>query len=173
MLREMPRRREKIRFERLKQSLIEEIAGNLERRITRKAKETAQTSLLAQQERHKAEVEFIKLTTTLSTGAILLIVTFLEKLFQKPMWKPLVVISLLLFLLSVLLCIGYFTLLIPNFGKKGEEIGDTQTAIMSGVMLWALLLLLAGLTLMAIFAAANLLAGETAKSIFKISDILR
>ena len=46
--------------------------------------------------------DYIKHLNTLSTGSILLLVTFLEKIFTNPHYKWLVIVSLICFLLSVI-----------------------------------------------------------------------
>jgi hypothetical protein len=48
------------------------------------------------------QLDYLKHLTTLSTGSILIIVTFLEKLFKQPQWKFLVPVSLSCFLFTVL-----------------------------------------------------------------------
>lgn len=47
------------------------------------------------------EQGFLKHLTTLSTGSIVIIATFLEKLFANPEWRILVSISIASFLLSI------------------------------------------------------------------------
>ena len=51
-------------------------------------------------EQTKALIEYFKHLTTLSTGSIVLITTFLEKLFANPSWRLAVVISIAGFMLS-------------------------------------------------------------------------
>ena len=50
---------------------------------------------------YEQEQDFLKHLVTLSTGCILIMVTFLEKLFQQPTWKFLVAVSLVGFALSI------------------------------------------------------------------------
>ena len=50
----------------------------------------------------KALLEYLKHLTTLSTGSIVLTTTFLEKLFQNPLWKTAVVVSLIGFMTSII-----------------------------------------------------------------------
>ncbi len=40
------------------------------------------------------QVDYLKLLTTLSTGAILIIVAFLDKVFKSPQWVVLIAVSL-------------------------------------------------------------------------------
>ncbi len=51
---------------------------------------------------YEQEQAFLKHLTTLSTGSIIIIITFLEKTFSNPEWKILVAISIGLFLISIL-----------------------------------------------------------------------
>ncbi len=53
---------------------------------------------------YKIEFEYLKHLTTISTGSILLIVAFLEKIFKNPESKFLIAISLCCFLGSISLC---------------------------------------------------------------------
>jgi hypothetical protein len=50
-------------------------------------------SIMQQIERYKSIAEYLRHITALSTGSIVLISTFLEKLFPQPQWKCLEVIS--------------------------------------------------------------------------------
>lgn len=48
----------------------------------------------ADQEGEKLYFDSMKHLTTLNTGSVLLLVTFLEKLFSSPRWRVLVAVSL-------------------------------------------------------------------------------
>jgi hypothetical protein len=51
---------------------------------------------------YSQEQDFMKHLATLSTGSIVLLATFLEKLFNNPLWKPLVALALAGFTISIL-----------------------------------------------------------------------
>ena len=51
---------------------------------------------------YSQEQDFMKHLATLSTGSIVLLATFLEKLFSNPLWKPMVVLALAGFTVSIL-----------------------------------------------------------------------
>jgi O-antigen/teichoic acid export membrane protein len=53
------------------------------------------------EEGEKLFFESMKHLTTLSTGSILLLVTFLEKLFSNPRWKALIAVTLVSFVVSI------------------------------------------------------------------------
>ena len=53
---------------------------------------------------YEQEQGFLRHITTLSTGSVILITSFLEKLFQNPEWKILIGVSIISFLLSVIGC---------------------------------------------------------------------
>lgn len=57
----------------------------------------------AHEESWKLQYDIYKHLTTLSTGSILLLITFLEKLFAKPTWKWLVFVALCSLFVSILL----------------------------------------------------------------------
>jgi len=54
---------------------------------------------------YEQEQSFLKHLTSLSTGSIIIIVAFLEKIFNNPEWKYLVGISIVLFLVSIIGCV--------------------------------------------------------------------
>lgn len=56
----------------------------------------------AREEGWKLKYDFYKHLTTLGTGSILLLVTFLEKIFARPVWKGLVATAFCLLLTSTL-----------------------------------------------------------------------
>lgn len=60
----------------------------------------------------KAQIEYYKHLTALSTGSILLIATFLEKLFATPHFKWLVIISLFGFLVCLVFSIIAYTVIV-------------------------------------------------------------
>src|SRR5438093_516821 len=87
-------------------------------------------------------VEFIKLATnymkhltTLSTGSILIMATFLEKLFIRPTWKGLIVISFAAFTVSIVgAMVGNF-LLIASESKEGPKEGAQEAmAVWAGAL---------------------------------------
>jgi len=59
-------------------------------------------------------VDYLKHLTTLSTGSILLVVTFQEKLASRPHWKLAVVATILALLISVLGSVAAFTVMALN-----------------------------------------------------------
>ena len=60
-------------------------------------------------ETSKLWADYLKHISTLSTGSIVIIATFLEKIFSNSEWKWLVVVSLIGFLCSVLFSLVSFT----------------------------------------------------------------
>lgn len=66
-------------------------------------------------------VDYLKHLTTLSTGSILLVVTFLEKLSSRPHWKWAVITTVAALLLSVLGSVVALTVMAVNV-----DIWDTE-----------------------------------------------
>lgn len=56
----------------------------------------------AQQEGNKLLYDALKHLTSLNTGSIVILATFLEKLFRNAHWKPLVVVAFVSFILSII-----------------------------------------------------------------------
>jgi hypothetical protein len=71
----------------------------------------------------KIWADYLKHLTTLSTGSIILLATFLEKLFTQPEWKYAVVVALLGFLGCVLGSVLSFTSIAIGsiFWEDGED----------------------------------------------------
>jgi len=59
-------------------------------------------STISEKDVRSFQTDYLKHLTTLSTGAILIIVAFLEKIFETPEWIALIAISLCGFFLCVL-----------------------------------------------------------------------
>jgi hypothetical protein len=111
-----------------------------------------------QLERAKQMIDYVKQITTLSTGSILLLATFLEKLFLKPSWKPLIVISFAGFVVSVIAAVFLHTVFVDD--EKLYVTGDLESrswekaAAISLIFMWSGFLV--GILSLAIFAVRNL-----------------
>ena len=105
-------------------------------------------------------VDYLKHLTTLSTGSILLVVTFLEKLSSRPHWKWAVITTVAALLLSVLGSVVAFTVLALNVDiwdtedDAGGQHGD-RIARVGLYASWAGFVL--GMLSLAVFAIRNLL----------------
>jgi hypothetical protein len=93
----------------------------------------------------------------LSTGSILLIVAFLEKVFSKPLWKPLVAISVICFALSIVACVLTQTIYMANYHLLAEERTRSQKIFLNGGIILCWVGFLSGIILLTIFAVRNLL----------------
>ena len=106
----------------------------------------------------KQQIEYIKQITTLSTGSILLLAAFLEKLFSKPLWKAAVVVSFVGFLVSVISAIIAHTLYVEDAQFFLNE--DPPNTLGGRTFLRALLLMwvgfLIGIVALGTFAVRNL-----------------
>ena len=106
---------------------------------------------------YKIEFEYLKHLTTISTGSILLIVAFLEKLFKHPESKYLIAISLCCFLGSISFC-AFSQLTIIE--KASEKINSTLIKTVQhwtiGLMLIALCMYVIGIICLVIFGIINL-----------------
>lgn len=108
----------------------------------------------ANEESWKLRYDTYKHLTTLSTGSILLLVTFLEKLFVRPTWKGLVIISFCLLVITVLASLVVMNVTVGfireiEIEKKDEKQGGVFVAI-------ALISFLLGIISLIIFAVKNL-----------------
>lgn len=117
------------------------------------------TSEILNVEHVKQQIDYVKHMTTLSTGSILLLATFLEKLFSKPLWKPFVVAAFCGFLISVISAVLAHTLLVGDrtFFEHPDPLDGPQvfTLLVAICVMW--LGFLVGVTALAAFAIRNLL----------------
>lgn len=108
----------------------------------------------ANEESWKLRYDTYKHLTTLSTGSILLLVTFLEKLFTKPIWKELVIASFCLFLITILASLFVMNVAASFVREMKIEKQDEKTGhIVVGLALTSFLL---GIITLIIFAVKNL-----------------
>jgi hypothetical protein len=107
-------------------------------------------------ERTKHQIDYVKHMTTLSTGSILLLATFLEKLFSKPNWKILIPISFSGFIVSTIASIIAHTVLVlsDEFGGEGTK-GEKTLVALSLVLMWVSFLV--GVICLGIFSIRNFL----------------
>src|SRR5262245_37097190 len=76
---------------------------------------------MAQAEERKIIAEYIKHLSTLATGSLVLLITFLEKLTERPQWKIAVIIALIAFLLSILGGVLVYTM--PIVASQDLQVG--------------------------------------------------
>jgi hypothetical protein len=113
------------------------------------------------QEYITAFFDYLKHMTTLSTGSIVLIAAFLEKVFTKPLWKGFVVTSLIGFMLSVLSSVVVYTnLLLFEFPRPNRKSGMPNwagnLAGIGAIATWAGFLI--GILSLAVFAIRNFIS---------------
>ena len=109
-------------------------------------------------EHFKTFVDYLKHLTTLSTGSIVLMAAFLEKLFVKPLWKFAVVISLIGFMLSVLSSTIAHTIQIYFHAPGVNYNGINWATILGGIaVIITWIGFLVGILSLAIFAIRNLI----------------
>jgi hypothetical protein len=109
-------------------------------------------------EKFKLVSDYLKHLTTLSTGSIILLAAFLEKIFTQPSWKKLVVVALGGFMLSVVSSVAAYTYLIYTFPESESEYpSKSLESIWVISILGAWMGFLAGVVSMTAFAIKNLL----------------
>lgn len=74
----------------------------------------------ANEESLKLGYDLFKHITTLSTGTLLILITFLERLFQNPTWKFLVSISFTSLVFVIVLSLVLMFLIAGGIGEFGE-----------------------------------------------------
>jgi hypothetical protein len=115
------------------------------------------TPWVAKTKQTEAYVEYLKHLTTLSTGSIVLIAAFLEKLFSKPVWKLTVAVSLIGFMVSVVSSVISYTIFIEFHIEADEPSPRWSDVIVLAAMLLTWVGFLVGILSLAIFALKNLM----------------
>lgn len=125
-------------------------------------KSTYSVRQTANQEGWKLQYDIYKHLTTLSTGSIILVVTFLEKLFKNPVGKGLVITALC----SLFLCIfGSFFVMNILASQIREMEADERYEKRHGLIIGsALILFLLGIVSLILFAVINLFLGNLKSS---------
>jgi hypothetical protein len=105
--------------------------------------------------------EYLRHLTALSTGAIILQIALLEKVFQPPRWRALFIVSLLLFALSVVAAVACYTFILTSHPppRGNPWMSDDSLDVLIGLLMivvWAGFLL--GLLTLSLFAIRNILS---------------
>lgn len=108
----------------------------------------------------KLVYDFFKHITTLDTGAILLLVGLLEKLFKEPKWRPLVGLAIILFLTSLVSCLATMYLM-AFFISQGGKPGGFPEAIAIVPFLLAIVGFVGGLCCLGAFTMKNFYRKES------------
>lgn len=115
------------------------------------------TSSWSEIEVYKIEFDYLKHLTTVSTGAILLIVAFLEKIFLQPTYKPAVSVSLVCFLVTIILCaIAQASIIEKASEKKDLSWRNKVQNLTVSLFLLALCSFVVGMVSLVIFGLKNL-----------------
>jgi hypothetical protein len=105
-------------------------------------------------ETQKVVLDYVKHITTLDTAAIVLLTTLLEKIFLHPEWKPLVVIAMMGFLMS-LLFLTLTALGLVRSIRTPENISQALIQYTGSTFIIGLAGFIAGVTSVAAFAIKN------------------
>lgn len=108
----------------------------------------------ADKEGEKLFFESMKHLTTLSTGSILLLVTFIEKLFSNPSWKALIAVSLISFVVSIM-CSVSSMLQSANHVKHSGRFPRLEAGVKTTIYYSALFTFVVGLAGLVAFALKN------------------
>jgi Na+/H+ antiporter NhaC len=108
----------------------------------------------AEQESAKLGYDMFKHITTLSTGTIVVLATFLEKIFKNPSWQPLVIVTFVSLIFSLLCALGAMLYMVKHVRKTidGDEGYQAATVIL---ICFASFLL--GISSLTIFSVRNFL----------------
>jgi len=106
---------------------------------------------------YKLEFEYLKHLTTISTGSILILVAFLDKIFTQPKFKAAIVVSLISFLLSIILCAISQATIIEKASEKDNLTWRNKIQNLTvGLFLFALFSYVIGVISLVVFGIKNL-----------------
>lgn len=86
----------------------------------------------AQEEGNKLLYDTTKHLTTLCTGSLLLLVTFLEKLFSSPLWKPLVAAAFVCLFLSLISSVVTMLAIGDRVYQASDQDKDAERTLLFG-----------------------------------------
>jgi len=105
---------------------------------------------------HKAFYDYLKHLSTISTGSIVLLAAFLEKIFAQPRWKVLVGVSVAGFLISVTASVITYSLMVLNFPRPGITSHKWEGTVIFFAVLLTWVGFISGVVSLAIFILRNL-----------------
>ena len=106
-------------------------------------------------ESSKLFYDLFKHVTTLTTGTIVVLATFLEKLFKAPLWLPLVVITFVGLVLSLIASLGAMAF----FAKHvREEVTEAEGNIATAFIVVCLVSFLIAIACLTAFTVRNFMA---------------
>ena len=106
-------------------------------------------------ERTKSRIDYVKHLTTLSTGALILVSAFSDKLFPHPLYGFLINLAIISFLVSILGSVALHTIYVAKFPPiKGGSHFDNKVITVGLVIAW--LGFIGGIISLGVFVLANL-----------------
>ena len=106
-------------------------------------------------ERHKNTSEYLRHFTTLSTGSILLLATFLEKIIKMPKGIGLITVAIICFLLSILGAMISYTISLVQSNRINEANKNWENALAGFGILFTWIGFFVGIVSIGIFIIMN------------------
>ncbi len=104
-------------------------------------------------ENHKAFNEYLRFLVTLSTGSIVVLISFIQQLAAQPKFGSLISVALIAFMISIISCVSAYTIAMIYLGVHvSEEAGKFLTV----ALLLAWVSFLVAVVSLTIFGVANL-----------------
>ena len=105
-------------------------------------------------EAYTSLLDYLRHISSLSTGSILLIVAFLEKLFVDPEWRICIGISLISFLLTIIATVAAQAFVVEHIDYKNPSVKIARFTGLIIICMWGFFLI--GLISLIAFALKNL-----------------
>lgn len=115
---------------------------------------------VSQADHFKSLFDYLKHVSTLSTGSLLLVTTFLEKFFKDPLYSWCVGLAVGALLLSLIASLAAYSVMVLNFPRNDREFSKAslsagEKAVFAGGILVTWFAFLVGVGTLAFFFLAN------------------
>ena|SRR5690349_1457329 len=104
-----------------------------------------------QAEKHKALAEYLRFLTTLSTGSLVLLTSFLDKLHAQP--SSWVAVAFIAFTVCIATSVVSYSVVTMNFGRQFEA---GEVIFTSSVLILAFVSFIVAIVALTVFGVANL-----------------
>ena len=107
-------------------------------------------------ERYKLIFDYLKHLTTLSTGSIVIMATFLDKLLKAPEWPFLAIVSIIGFLIAVVFSVMTHTLFLVDLPVRAFPTKEWEKTLGGSFLFLTWFGFLLGVISLGVFAIKNL-----------------
>jgi ABC-type molybdate transport system permease subunit len=108
-------------------------------------------------ERYKSVFEYLKHLVSLSTGSIVILATFLEKIVKSQEWKIFRILALLGFLFTVICSTVAYSLLIFDFPGRKTKTKEWENAVGGFALIFSWIGFVIGIISVSVYTIKNII----------------